>query len=302
MDEDLLRETLADPATRAQLLAALEPKPKAFSWRWAWAGLAVATLSVSFFLLYRPKPQVDLAQIRQNTAPEPQSVPIETPKSLTLSDSEPSSPPRRERALRAPERNTTPQVFGIPGGVPGGVPDRRPMVGGVPGGTAGGVVGGIISSVPHAAPPPPPPPPSVQRMALERADAAKTKAADEAVAVSAEATAVTPAPPPLRVQVLYQQPDQSWLPLEAGKRAPAGRPLRLSVSSPTAGILSVANQEIPLPANRLTTIDLPAATAGDLNLELLLYPARRQGLFRRSLKAVPNQQPLLRQNLQIRVE
>ena len=102
MDEEALRETLADPATRVALLRALRSQPEAaveatpwWSRPWPWAALVTATAAAMLFVLLRPAPQTEVA--RQESAQQAvQEIAANLPK--------PQPVPSGSHAARAPDQ------------------------------------------------------------------------------------------------------------------------------------------------------------------------------------------------------
>lgn len=229
MDEEALRETLADGDTRAALLAALRPAEKARAWwqaPWAWAAAATAVVALLVLMVVRkPAPTTELAQgsaqqkvqqIAQNLPkPEPVESAVTTPKTLTatpearsvsdrvdkqdLSDKRAAAEARTNQpvlsesapppAKERSERDQAPQ--GVVGGIPGGIP------GGAPGGVIGGIVGPprypvdpLVVPRSYASAPPPPPPPPKPAGQMEA-----KKSADEAfrATVATESVTISPA-------------------------------------------------------------------------------------------------------------
>jgi hypothetical protein len=111
MDEEALRETLADGDTRAALLAALRPAEKARAWwqaPWPWAAAATAVVALLVLMVVRkPAPTTELAQrpaeqkvqeIAQNLPkPEPVASAVTTPKTLTATPEARSVSDRMEK-------------------------------------------------------------------------------------------------------------------------------------------------------------------------------------------------------------
>jgi hypothetical protein len=145
--EESLRELLSDPGARAEMLAAVAPRPRAWAWwRPAVAALAVATIGTVIVLLPRksaPPAPVIVAEVKQAPAPEAPAVKDEAKLA--------PSPKRVRKTAPAPEA--------VP--VPEAPKAEKPAVAV---GTVGGVMGGIVSApreaAPAAPPSPPPPPPS----------------------------------------------------------------------------------------------------------------------------------------------
>ncbi|MBN9658497.1 MAG: hypothetical protein J0H49_09990 [Acidobacteria bacterium] len=227
MDEEALRETLADGDTRAALLAALRPAEKARAWwqaPWPWAAAATAVVALLVLMVVRkPAPTTELAQrpaeekdqqIAQNLPkPEPVASALTTPKTLTATPEARSVSDRVEKKDRqelADNRvaaETGPKQTIVPENAPQPAKERlerdqapRGVPGGVPGGAPGGVIGGIIAPPrnpvdplvfqrSYAAAPPPPPPPAKPARQQEA-----KKAADEAFRATVARESVTIAP------------------------------------------------------------------------------------------------------------
>lgn len=225
MDEEALRETLADGDTRAALLAALRPAEKARAWwqaPWPWAAAATAVVALLVLMVVRkPTPTTELAQrpaeqkvqqIAQNLPkPEPVESALRTPKTLTATPEARSVSDRVDKQDLADKRaavttETNQPVISQNAPQPAkerSERDQAPqgVVGGIPGGAPGGVIGGIVGPprypvdpliVPRsyaAAPPPPPPPPKPARQMEAK------KSADEAfrATVATESVTISPA-------------------------------------------------------------------------------------------------------------
>jgi hypothetical protein len=143
--EESLRELLSDPAARAEMLAAVAPRPRVWAWwRPALAALAVATIGTVIFIMPKKK------------ALAPAAVPAPT----IVADVKPAPEPpvMKEESRPAPPkrvRKTAPTPAPAAEAVP--VPELPKA--GVAGGTPGGVLGGMMSAPRAAAPPAPAPPP-----------------------------------------------------------------------------------------------------------------------------------------------
>lgn len=292
MDEEALRETLADADTRAALLAALRPPAKNRAWwhaPWPWAAAATAVVAVLALLYVRrpAAPTTEVAQnlslaveqIRQQSKPEPKPAAIQTPKALATREAPASEQPGVEKAKKA---NAADSV------------ERRDL----PGGSPGGVIGGIVSA---SAPPPPPPPqaapgpvqlaqqPQVQtgRQAFAESGAGPRQvqapgSVSESVTVEAAADMVRPtlakaaaAPEPLQVALAFLQSDGTWHDVAPGAAMPAGRGLRLTVTSQLGGMLSLQPALAPphqILAGTPLPIYLPPRSAGEVPLRLQVEP------------------------------
>ncbi|MGJ5819676.1 hypothetical protein [Paludibaculum fermentans] len=231
MDEEALRETLADGDTRAALLAALRPGEKARVWwqaPWPWAAAATALVAVLVLTVVRkPVPTTELAQgagtasseiAQMLPKPEPVVAEVRTPKTLT------ATPEARSVSDRLEKQNEVGQGAGggtgtgqlaAPESAPQPAKERaerdqapRGVVGGIPGGAAGGVIGGIVAPPPYpvdpltvqrsyaAAPPPPPPPKPARQQEAKKAveEDLRATAATESVTVSPAVAATDAAP------------------------------------------------------------------------------------------------------------
>ncbi len=255
MDEEALRETLADPATRAALLRALEPAAKAIAWwrnPWPWTGLGAVAAAVALFVVLRPMDAPTPVQVAQNlpaaAAPEPVPVVIETPKQLQLSQ---SVSPRKALEISAPQR-TEPKVMAMAPPPPATAPPAAPA--------AESAVKDEAAGARANAPVPAP-----VIMARQKAAAAESVAESLAVALS------------------YQDEAGTWRPLELQSAVPANRPLRLRVTSPQAGLLALQPQLAEartLTAGVPSEIALPAQPAGSLRLRLTLVQPPAQAFGR----------------------
>lgn len=155
--EQPVRDLLRDPGARAEMLAALDPRPHAWSWWWRpAAAVAVAGLAVVAVLVIRPKPRPPLpappivATVRAPepvVIPPPSAKPAATPapakqrKTLSPLAASPAEPPPADAAANLAE---APKVETAP-------PRPAGVVGGVIGGVPGGVIGGIVRSAPPTA-------------------------------------------------------------------------------------------------------------------------------------------------------
>ncbi|QOY89615.1 hypothetical protein [Paludibaculum fermentans] len=253
MDEEALRETLADGDTRAALLAALRPVEKARAWwraPWPWAAAATAVVALLVLLVVRkPAPTTELAQapaqekvqeIAQNLPkPEPVASSVATPKTLTATPEARSVSDRLEKQDLADKRvgvGTGTMQPATPGNAPQPVRERaerdqapRGVAGGIPGGAPGGVFGGIIAPPTNPVEPlivqrsyasaPPPPPPSPQPIRQQEAK----KAADEALRATAATESVTISP-------TVAVPEVSARKGELAKAKAAVEPLQLALA------------------------------------------------------------------------
>ncbi|MBI5085348.1 MAG: hypothetical protein HZB13_12215 [Acidobacteria bacterium] len=267
VDEEALREALADPQTRAELIRALSPAPsRSRFWRapWPWAALATTAAAAALFVLLRPQPALrDVAkpatavpqQIAQNLPqPEPQPVEIPVPSKLTL----------RPEADFAKTKGR-PEDENLPATKP---------------------------ALPAPAPVPPaaaPPPPAEFRQKLGDDKAVRPLAAPaQPMAQDAVATGVAAGrvnertevkkektSAPLVVALAFQQPDATWTAIDAGAAAPAGRSLRLRVTTDRDGILSfnpALAPPAPVRAGEPLTVILPGRQAGELAFRISLAP------------------------------
>ncbi len=179
-DEEVLRELLSDPASRRQVLEALQPaKRGAFEWLtgwmrrplvWAVAGSAIAALVVAI-AIRQPRPQ-PAAQQTETARLEPRPAEIAAP----VLNPEPE--PRRAR--QAPPRT-------LPGGAareiaPAPPVPPPPAPASVPPATVANHPGPPEqpSPAPAVPPPSPPPPPAKMKVAVLDFDSGQTEAGKEA--------------------------------------------------------------------------------------------------------------------------
>jgi len=141
--EESLRELLSDPGARAEMLAAVEPKPRVWAW-WRPAAAALAIAAIGTVIVVMPK---------KTQAPTPATPPAPT----IVAEVKPAPVPAPAPAPAPPKRvakAVTPPVVAQPPAQK----EEKPAVA-----IVGGVMGGIISAprdtAPAAAPAPPPPPP-----------------------------------------------------------------------------------------------------------------------------------------------
>ena len=165
--EQSLRDLLRDPATTAEVLAALdEPKPGWFARWWRPAALAAVPVAAALvvFLVVPPRPQPTHVAVVREQPPALPDRPAAPPPSPAPTISRPVNRPVNKdlSALRSSsEEKLETRAKEEPAGVAGGV------VGGVPGGIPSGAPGGVAPQ-PMLAPAPPtaavPPPPSAPKM------------------------------------------------------------------------------------------------------------------------------------------
>lgn len=277
MDEEALRETLSERAFRSELIAALQPKPRWWRTPWPWAALASATAAVALFVLLRPQPQTQVAALhepREMAAnlpkPEPQASEIPVPRTLRMHEppaNSPGSAPSAAPASAEAEKKSL----------------ETADAGGVTGNAAPAVAfqampkeEGLQPAMPAAAPPPPPPPPP--RAEVQAAPAEAAPAARLATAADAGKGELRRGREAGGVEVDSQQPDGSWKPAEPGAPLPAGRALRLRLTSPVSGTLLLEPRlAAPLAVQAGVPAEwvLPAQSKGELVLRIsLAAPAR----------------------------
>jgi len=279
MDEEALRETLADPQTRADLLRALLPQPQPVAWwrkPWPWAALATATAAAALFVLLRPQPhqpeiamhkaaQAPAGEIAANlTKPVPVPSEIATPKSLRVAEpervfarpvkskdarlAEPLEDRRAASNEVSAERAAKPAVQGV---IAGAMPSNVP---------------GSAAALPMAPTAPPPPAPAAIRQ-----EAAAPARAEADLQLAKKETAQSA----LDVQIAVQREDGTWLGRAAGVALPAGKPVRLTLTSSTPGYVSLAPPlagPVAVEAGVPTHVVLPAQKAGELALRLGFSP------------------------------
>lgn len=278
MDEEALRETLSDRAFRSELVAALQPSPRWWRTPWPWAALASATAAVALFVLLRPQPQTQTqTQTQVATLHEPREIAANLPKP----EPQPSEilVPRTLR-MHEPPANS-------PGSAPSAAPDpagmetksaERADAGAVAGNAAPAVAfqamskeEGFQPAAPAAAAPPPPPPPlraEVQAAQAKAAPAARLAAVADASKGELRRGRETGA-----VEVDSQQPDGSWKAAEPGAPLPAGRALRLRLTSPVSGTLLLEPglaDPLTVQAGVPAEWVLPAQSKGELVLRISL--------------------------------
>jgi len=280
MDEDALRETLADPATRTALLRALAPPVRSVAWwrnPWPWTGLGAVAAAVALFVILRPPDAPRPVQMAQNrpaaAAPEPVPVVIETPKQLSLS--QPEAARKSEYSAR---RTTASSVDAAAPPQSAAAPAEER--------TERQKVATAPSPPPAAAPPAAP-----TAQAAEKSDFAAGRANEIAPAPGRlPATAAAPvllakkkealaegAAEALAITLSFQAEDGAWRTIDLQSAIPARRPLRLRVTSARSGLLAL---QPPLAETRAvlagipTEISLPGQPAGTLLLRLgLVQPA-----------------------------
>lgn len=310
MDEEALRDALSDAGTRAELLAALRPPERARAWwraPWPWAAAATAAVALlALILVRRPPaaPPTEIAQnapiaaeaIRQQARPEPESAPVSPPGTLAAPASKGVAPRRR-----ADERD---EAAGNAIESAKEKKSDRPLGSGSP----GGVIGGIIAPTTRrdldraaAAPPPPPPPPAtaaptvaelqqqVQVQAGRQAFAEPASGPRQVQAPTATTQSVTvqassdsirlakaeAAREPLEVALAFLQPDGTWHEVAHDAAMPAGRGLRLTVTSQRGGMLSLVPALAPphqILAGTPLQVYLPPRAAGEVPVRLQVGP------------------------------
>ncbi len=300
MDEEALREALSDRAIRAEVLAALQPKPRWWRTPWPWAALASATAAVALFVLLRPQPQPQVAQLpaeRQMAAnlPKSEALPSEIAVPRTLRS--------EDKAVRAPElQREAAARESLEKKDAGGMAGNAAPAPALP---AAPRAEGAVAPLPAAAAPPPPPA-EVRAKLAEAAPAAPPPPPAEVRAKLAEAAPVAPPPPPaevraklaeaapaaqfatvadamkeerrqgredMGVELAAQQPDGTWKTAGPGAPLPAGRALRLRLTSPVSGTLLVEPRlaaPLAVQAGAPAEWILPAQARGELVLRISL--------------------------------
>ncbi len=247
MDEEALREALSDRAIRAEVLAALQPKPRWWRTPWPWAALASATAAVALFVLLRPQPQPQVAQLpaeRQMAAnlPKSEALPSEIAVPRTLRS--------EDKAVRAPELQREAAA-------------RESLEKKDAGGMAGNAA--PAPALPAA---PPPPPAEVRAKLAEAAPAAQFATVADAMKEERRQGRED-----MGVELAAQQPDGTWKTAGPGAPLPAGRALRLRLTSPVSGTLLVEPRlaaPLAVQAGALAEWILPAQARGELVLRISL--------------------------------
>lgn len=303
--EDALRETLSDPVVRAELLQALPPvEPKVPWWRmsWPWAAMASAATAIALFVVFRPQPKpMELARQDANAVqeiaaslPKPEPVATQIPAPAALRSMEPEGRRKADQPAQAPAlipaqptaiaerddlRNAPARAVQEKGAAVGGVAAadaqkpaefaaRSNTVEAV--GAAASGARAPAAAAPAAVPAAPPPAPAARIVTAEMKELKKE------TALSAKDA--------FQVEVAAMQPDGSWQPAAPGAALPAGRALRLTVTSPVSGVIAfepnlaaALTVEAGVPAQRV----LPAQKRGELALRLALVPqAQPAGVMR----------------------
>jgi hypothetical protein len=262
MDEEALRETLADRALRAELLAALEPKPRWWRTPWPWAALASATAAAALFVLLRPQPQpqtqvASLPAAREIAAnlpkPEPEPSQIALPNTLRIQQAAPrmTAPQPEAREAKRLERMDAPAAAGNVAASPAFQAAEKAEASAAP-----------------------PPAPAVRVTPAEAGPAARL-----ATVADASKEDRKPGPPASDVELAWREPDGAWKIAEAGAPLPAGRALRLRLTSPVTGTLQLEPRLAPplaVEAGVAAEWMLPAQSRGELVLRVSLAapPAR----------------------------
>ena len=271
--EQPLRDLLADPAARAEALAALDPERPRFAWlrRPAFAAVAcaVAACAVALVIVTRPKPAVQMAILKVTALPAPpppaqvQIQPAAPPRVLRM----PASRPKKAGSGTAGELQPPPALVAqdaaapappaaAPATAPAPPPPRAPTARELYMASAGatnlalarssfaappensGVVGGVIGR-PPGNPPPPPPAAESRRYGLRRVAPRRVEPAAEKASAALPSTANLG----IRWRILRKQPDGAWAADASGGSFPKGEPLRLAVEPNDAGYLYVQERD-----------------------------------------------------------
>lgn len=275
IEEEALRETLADGAFRAELLQALQPRPRWWRTPWPWAALASATAAAALFVLLRPQPQPPLRtaagpaamEVTVNLAkPEPAPSALAAPRTLQIQEQ--AGRPAQAR-LETPEQKPVEltedgAVGRAAAGRPAQAPAESPLLktaerkdAGAPGPVA---AEGLVVLVP-----------SPQRE--ERAAPAAFAPPVQLAAADALKPDRGPGGAAPDIEIASQQPDGAWTPAAPGASLPAGRPLRLRITSPvTATLLLEPRLAAPLAVKAGAPAEwlLPAQDRGELVLRISL--------------------------------
>jgi hypothetical protein len=140
--EESLRELLSDPGARAEMLAAVEPKPRVWAWwRPAVAALAVATIGTVMVLLPRKKVVAPPAPTAPTIVAEVKPSEVKPPPPPTAE--QPAAPKRARKSFQAP---AAPPPAPASTATLAEAPKAEKQ--GVAGGTPGGVLGGIVNAPP----------------------------------------------------------------------------------------------------------------------------------------------------------
>lgn len=244
MDEEALREALADRPFRAELLEALELRPRWWRTPWPWAAMATATAAVSLFVLLRPQPAQQIAAVPQApklsaalVKPEPVPSEISTPRSLRIHE---AAAHLAEAPMMAAERKTeelnTAAIRSM---------DRQD------------------AAAPKA---------EVELQTLPAMPAAAPPATGQFAAVAdAMKEGREKGRADAGFEIATREPDGSWKTAQPGDALPAGRALRLRFTSPVSGTLRL---EPPLAAPLAVQAGvaaewvLPAQSRGELILRI----------------------------------
>jgi len=270
MDEEALRETLSDRAFRSELIAALHSRPRWWRMNWGWAGLAAATAAAALFVLLRPQPQPPAAarpEPREIAAslpkPEPEPSVIAVPRALRIHEPPVNSPGSTRPAAPGPDGLETKSMERAGAAAAAGNAAPAAAFYAMP------KEEGMQPAAAAAAPPTALPPPA-------RAEVHATQAAPAARL----ATVADAGKGELRrgreagdVEVDSQQPDGSWKPAEPDAPLPAGRALRLRLTSPVSGTLVLEPplaEPLTVQAGAQAEWVLPAQRKGELPLRITL--------------------------------
>lgn len=309
--EQALKESLDDPAFRADVLSALDAPQSRWAWLrrpWPWSLAGAAALATVALVLLRPMPPspressqtTTVAQRRDNAAappvqqpeaqpavppatrrpaapkprlaaPAPASAPAPQAKTTAATDTSLAAPPSPPRQDAPPQAEITSAQA-----------DTAPLA------SAPGVVGGVPGS--SAAEPKPALSartlfeselPTLQAGNAFREEARRRQAAP--MASRARLTA-SPSLRGLRFRVLAQKPDNSREALPPDQPLPAGRPLTLEWQANLAGFLYVLErgpdnnwrpllpvEQAPVSAGAVRTVTLPGQP-GEHRLLVVLSP------------------------------
>jgi hypothetical protein len=293
LTEEALRETLADPATRAQMIDALQPAPS--YWRkifrpWAWVPAAAAAGAMAGFVIWMMQPQagressVELAETKPPRVLTQQEAP---PASGAI----PVSPIEPSRIKIVPRPSTEEKAQDKPAPVPPPPPalesrlDRREAEEkagvlaaskAVPAGDQ--AVGGRAR--------PATPAPKVESAGAVQLEAAAnltegrtfraTPVSQPAAALEKERDlANVNAADPMPVAVSWRDAAGNWQVLGRDGDVPRGAPVRVSLTAPLAGTVVLqerTRRAAPAVASETVSFELPPFEPGEYDIVVAIVP------------------------------
>jgi hypothetical protein len=293
MDEEALREALAEPATRRALLEALGAgrQRSRLARRWWWiAAPAALSLAVAVWLVSVPgrkETRVEVATTSRQDAPaKALELPVaQAPSSVPAPSPPPAAKPEKKDAALPPAEQAASREKGA---VAETLREEEKKAAAAPEPARLTDQNRATFGAPAA--------PARAEARKAEADAlanapADVRSADKAAAVGKVVAAQAASfvePGQILVAVLaYRDPDGRWHDARASDGVPAGRPLRLTVTSGQSGtlVLRPALAEArPVEAGKSVEIPLPPQTAGELPVDLVVNTSVPEGSGAQALR------------------